>query len=126
MGANEGNRFPKSALKHIIFFLCYEKGHYANECIVKLKDVKSVIENFQALTTAGRASVPSYSYNRALKIIRRNSDPAIYDKIIPQLNNMPELAHYFLGNNGTRDSSWELHREGRFHCLYVSSCPMYS
>lgn len=57
---------------------------------MKLKNLKSVIENFQAPTPQEKAGVPIRSYNRVLQMIQKTSEPYIKDVIVPELKNMPK------------------------------------
>ena len=57
--------YPPRDPKLFICYCCYGRGHTANQCLHPMRDRRTVITNYDALTDAEKGSVPTESYQRA-------------------------------------------------------------
>ena len=57
--------YPPRDPKLFICYCCYGRGHTANQCVHPMRDRRTVITNYEALTDAEKGSVPTESYQRA-------------------------------------------------------------
>ena len=55
----------RSQLIQLICYVCYALGHTANQCVHPMRDRRSVVANFEALTAEQKENVPDISYTRA-------------------------------------------------------------
>ena len=55
-----------------ICYCCYEKGHSVNQCVHPMRDRRTVIANYEALTDAEKENVPKDSYMRAKADLSRS------------------------------------------------------
>ena len=57
--------YPPRDPKLFICYCCYGRGHTANQCVHPMRDRRTVVTNYEALTDAEKGSVPRESYQRA-------------------------------------------------------------
>lgn len=55
---------PSPALQYFVCHLCYGHEHISPDCILTLRQLTKVIENYEKLTDIEKAAVPSTSYCR--------------------------------------------------------------
>lgn len=53
----------------IICYDCYEKGHLAPKCTLRVAELKHVVVNYEALTDEEKAIVPDASYKAAIEYV---------------------------------------------------------
>ena len=56
----QGRSEAANRLRDLICYLCYEKGHLATQC--RCRDVKVIVDNFNALTFHEKTTVPWQSF----------------------------------------------------------------
>lgn len=80
-GLRRSNSFQTvDKVGHTICYTCYRPGHISTECDLPAKDLKLALVNYERLTEAERAAVPSDAYERTRKALgipegRNNDQP---------------------------------------------------
>ncbi|CAN8071375.1 unnamed protein product, partial [Agarophyton chilense] len=59
------NAVPRNAGVTLVCHLCFERGHTSPQCLLSLRDMARVVDNYEALSTQEKVSVPLTSYLRA-------------------------------------------------------------